>query len=122
MLGLRRYKNTQIDLWTGDATQFAVDALLPWVATTDDNLHKQLFSEALDRRVRHVAIHKLSTDATSHVHTMAAQATMQALREFLDGLDSSPRALARVTFITQNLVDYETMQTALFKVFEDSNP
>lgn len=28
MLGLRRYKNTQIDVWQGDITTFAVDAIV----------------------------------------------------------------------------------------------
>ena len=91
MLGVRRFKGVQIDLWCGDTQHFVFDT---------DKLEPN----------KHVAIKCQTTDYSAMLETLR-----QTLSE--TPLEKLPR---RITLITNELEEYRKLQTIFFEKFTDS--
>lgn len=120
MLGLRRYKETQIDIWQGDYLKFAVDFSLPVDTQSDAS---DTTNQAPDFFLLGLANLKPLAGQRFHVshlvtHVKDAAGLMAATRTFLDQTASQPK-LRRITFIAPNTPIYDSLQEALFSTFED---
>ena len=125
MLGIRHYKNTAIDLYSGEMRWFYSDiAVVPnvvdYAPVADRVLELPLcvpedtaswIQEALVwaslQGLRHVAIACLGSPV----------ATMQAVKAHIDL--ESPSSLRRITFVLPDLQVYGQFQEALFRTFPE---
>ena len=92
MLGLRRYKNIQIDLWQGDITTFATDLAVaapacdPALEVRPASLIEKDFCaifEAADRGLkRHISISVLG-----HGADLAGVTAFNAVKDFIEAND-----------------------------------
>ena len=117
MLGVRRFKGTQIDLWQGDITKFATDRseAAPKAGPSDANADgpRRLWVELLDKSEiqggRHLAI--AITDATT------SSTIMNALKDFLNTRSTSK--IKRITLVARDMPTYDALQDSLYASFED---
>lgn len=122
MLGLRRFKKTQIDIWQGDITKFALDIMgaEPSIQTTQglsensDGLCDAWFQSL---KSQSAAKKHLGILCSNQNH---ANAALKATKLFLAAhAESAPR---RITFVAPSLDVYDSLQEALFAHFEDEAP
>lgn len=117
MLGVRRFKGTQIDLWQGDITKFATDRseYAPHTGPSDPNsdglrsLWAALLEDAEVAGGRHLAVAVADVDASPVI--------MTALKDFLNGRQTSK--IKRITLVATNTPTYDMLQDSLFASFED---
>lgn len=122
MLGVRRFKGTQIDLWQGDIKKFATDLsetspeVSPSEPKNSDGLRHawaKLFSRVQAKGGRHLSI---------AIHENVAETTlMHAIKDFLEGRDLSQTTtpIKRITLVADSMATYDKLQGALFSSFED---
>ncbi len=108
MLGLRRFRQTQIDLWQGDFKIFASD--LACTFTSPVELHSSL-KIAQTTHLRHVSIF---SNQSSHVRDI-----ITTLKTFLEQRDTSSHNPSRITIVASGLDIYDELQQLLFATFED---
>lgn len=117
MLGVRRFKGTQIDLWQGDITKFATDRSenAPHASPSDPNsdgfrsLWAALLEKAESAGGRHLAVAIAETAASPEI--------MTALKDFLNRRITSK--IKRITLVAANMPTYDVLQDSLFASFED---
>jgi hypothetical protein len=112
LLGLRRYRGTQIDLWQGDPASFYADAHV----TLGDAIAKA-FVEATGLGVRHVAFTLSSSQSAGLPQDQIAKSLFQALKAYLD--TRGQQSPTRVTFIAKDGEEYYLLQSKLFAEFPD---
>ena len=124
MLGLRRYKNIQVDLWQGDIMTFATDATV----TLPDFGPSRVFSapevEDLAKKIRGLfetsdlqLKRHISVPVQASSVELAAEAAFKAIKNFVD--TASPNVLRRVTFVASDEKIYAVLQHHLFARFPD---
>ncbi|MBP9708417.1 MAG: hypothetical protein KBD78_12305 [Oligoflexales bacterium] len=129
MLGLRHYQGVAIDLWLGDITEFAVDAMvqvsndparlpdrLPAkhvIQAGDRNSYVYCLREAQRLQVQHISIPALSSTAET------AQIAMQSVKDFIfeQRKRNTNLELKRLTFVLDEKPTYLLFQQALFSTF-----
>jgi hypothetical protein len=117
MLGLRIYRNTQVDLWQGEADKFVVDHLgMNSSSSSDisDEYWDKLFKDGQASGGRHFGM-------VIYKHDDAA-AVMARLKAFLDERPLAQRSvsvMSRMTFIASNEAIYDALQKALFATFQE---
>lgn len=107
MLGLRRFNKTQIDLWQGDITKFAVDLRLQGSMNHSSNPFVGL---RFDEKACHVSV--------PIEQPQQARPFMHALKQLLE---QHPDWARRVTFVALREEVYEALQAELFLTFEDES-
>ena len=122
MLGLRRYKNIQIDLWQGDITTFATDlavaapevdpALEARPAALIEKDFRAIFAAADRGLKRHISISVLCPGAD-----LAGVTAFNAVKDFIDL--APPKILRRVTLVASDEKSYDILQRHLFARFPD---
>ncbi len=119
MLGLRRYKNIQIDLWQGDIKTFATDRTVDVSAVNQSLAPEDLkktycgFFETSDfQKLRHISVPVSGTALA-----VAAETAFQAIKDFIDY--AAPKVLRRVTFVAADDKIYDVLQQHLFARFPD---
>lgn len=122
MLGLRRYKNIQIDLWQGDVTTFAVDLAVaaprfdPAVEVRPASAIEQDFRAIFEKADQQLKRH-LSVSVLSHGADLAGVTAFNAIKDFIDA--TPPKVLRRVTFVASDEKSYDLLQHHLFARFPD---
>lgn len=121
MLGVRRFKGTQIDIWQGDITKFAADLSVSAPRTSPsggapDGLRLawlDVFIGAQKTGGRHVTI-----DMKAGIPAALA---MQAAKDFLETrvIPSGAKTIQRITFVASTMPLYDELQESLFATFED---
>ncbi|MCX6116810.1 MAG: hypothetical protein NT027_04665 [Proteobacteria bacterium] len=113
MLGLRRYRQTQIDLWQGRHEQFAVD--LSFTFQTPADLFQKLDS-CRTQFLRHASIICKSTDEANLVIDTLNDYLTKNHPADLHAAAVNPR---RVTVIAPSSDIYDALQQNLFSRFLD---
>lgn len=122
MLGVRRFKSIQIDLWQGDITKFAADLSESYPKTSPsdeqdaDGLKRiwtKLFKHAQIRGGRHLSINIDRKEDAIPV--------MNAIKECFENTDSGDvvKPIKRITLVATSMEIYDHLQEALFSSFED---
>jgi hypothetical protein len=118
MLGVRRFKGTQIDLWQGEIKTFATDRSesAPEPSPSGDQhpdglglLWLKFLNDAEAQGGRHLAVAIADSDATL--------AIMNALKNFLNTRSTSK--IKRITLVARDMPTYDALQDSLFASFED---
>lgn len=101
MLGIRRYKKKNFDLWAGDPKDFHTDFQ---ISAEDSNLEAQISSQ----KIRHLALtlqeSSLCKNVFEHLKSLVDQAKI-------------PEEVKRITFIAPTVEFYEKAQEDLFQTF-----
>ncbi len=110
MLGVRLYKNIQIDLWCGEVENFASDKSLPLTASvTQDEISNFLTSLSSQSHVS--LLSENASDIPKNIFT--------TLKLTID--QSSQRSLPRrITVMTPLLEVYKVLQKQLFEIYPES--
>ena len=109
MLGLRRYRQIQIDIWQGDIAKFSVDLASDVSATTWSAQF-----EGLRKRIAPGGKFHVSFLVASESLAVSA---LQSVKKLLDEIPSE--MLRRITFVAPNNSIYGALQESLFSTFED---
>ena len=129
MLGLRHYQGVAIDLWLGDITEFAVDAMVQGandparqpdrlpakhvIQARDPDAYVYCLREAQRLQVLHISLPALSRAAET------AQIAMQSVKDFIleQRKKNTNLELKRLTFVLDEKPIYLLFQQALFSTF-----
>lgn len=129
MLGLRHYQGVAIDLWLGDITEFAVDAMVVGskdTARLPDRLPAKHVIQARDPdayayclfEAQRLQAHHISLPALSSTEE-TAQIAMQSVKDFIyeQRKRNTNLELKRLTFVLNEKPTYLLFQQALFSTF-----
>ena len=108
MLGIRRYRDTAIDLWCGSSSSFVAD------------LHVSHLSDQLDRAKsrRHIAIGVYEVEHRPSAEQLGE--LMISIRQFVEDRLSESIVAKRITLIADDLSHYETLQAYLYQYFDEA--
>lgn len=109
MLGVRLYKNIQIDLWCGEIKDFVSDGTLQLNHHTTPKKLSEFLQQAKPRS--HVSLH-CENDGDCRAGFFAE------LKQILDTV-SQHHLPRRLTMITPNLEVYRNLQEQLFATFSE---
>jgi hypothetical protein len=105
MLGLRRYRGVQIDLFQGTPATFASDLGIALSGGAPDPV--SLLTESARRHVAFWVAPEVGPDPP-----------LAAMRAFLDR-ERPPTHLRRVTFVLSTLEHYHSFQESLFRLYPE---
>jgi len=108
-LGLRQYRNVQVDIWQGDAAVFHVDCSIRWAASASKDTVVDGLCNFKHTRNNHLGI----IVESSHDLVLLFDEIKAIIER------QSELTIRRVTFIAHDSLMYETLSENLFLTFED---
>lgn len=129
MLGLRRYRGVQIDLFLGEHELFHCEYFVrspndlntggqPPSGSDQMGLYRQALKNAEPSNHRHVALVNFGSSFPDQDLSSQAKTALLSVKEYLDKDYLGPgNGLGRISFVLSTKVEHDAFQDALFEAF-----